>query len=295
MYFPQQSDSKTLEQQPTQTGTPTLPAGARGWDQLSPGVGCAGFDDRLMWTNDDGINWTDITPPRSSNESMVKSFLLDATHAWAVIGDDSAPDELHSVRVVRTGDGGRTWSQGHFDRSSFPGLKQTIAVPKALWFVDSKHGWLEWKVQSSSAFDLGLLYRTADGGKTWAELPGPPDGGDLRFYSSRVGWLMGGGSNQELHVTRDGGETWRDVSVAVPGDCDRCSPGFSLPKFQDARNGVLRVVFHDYSNLEGRHVTSTFVTHDGGHSWIAVSNLEQIRPTETEGGPSLEWHHCQIP
>jgi len=184
-YFPQQSNSAIPKQQATQasrirngslqTGTPTLPAGARGWDQLSSGVGCAVFDDRLMWTNDGGIGWTDITPPRSSDESMMESFFLDATHGWAVIVDDSAPDELRGVRVVRTEDSGQTWSQGHFDRSSSPRLQRTIAVPKALWFVDSNHGWLQWKVQSSSAFDFGLLYRTADGGKTWAELPYPPN------------------------------------------------------------------------------------------------------------------------
>lgn len=274
---------------------PTLPAGARGWNQLSPGVGCAVFDDRLMWTSDGGTGWTDIAPPHSSEESMMKSFFLDGTQGWAVMVDNSAPDELHGVRVVRTDDGGRTWSQGHFDRPSFPGLQRTIAVPKALWFVDKDHGWLEWKVLSSSAFDLGLLYRTADGGKTWTELPSPPNGGELRFYSSRIGWLVGGGSNQELHVTRDAGETWREVSVKAPGDCDKCRPDYSLPKFQDASDGVLRVVFRDDSNLEGRHVTSTYVTHNRGQSWKSVSSVEQIGPIESEGVASPEWYPCQVP
>jgi hypothetical protein len=295
IYFPQQSDSTTVEQQAIQTGKPSLSNDAFGWDQLSPGVGCALSYDQLMWSNDGGIGWTDITPPRSSDESVMKSFFLDATHGWAVIVHNVAPDELQAVRVVRTEDGGRTWTEGDFEMSSFPGLKRTIAVPKALWFVDINHGWLEWRVQSSSAFDFGLLHRTTDGGNTWAELPGPPSGGDLKFYSSRVGWLVGGGSNQDLHVTRDAGETWEKISVAAPGDCDKCFPEFSLPEFHGGRNGILKVVFHDYSNLEGRHSTSTYVTRNGGRSWKSVSNQEQIGPIVTEGGPSREWHHCQLP
>ena len=304
-YFPHQSNSPDVERQTTQAahlrsksihaGTPTLPEGARGWDQLSPGVGCAVFDDRLMWTSDGGVGWTDITPPRSSEESMTNSFFLDAKHGWAVIVNNVATDESPSPRVVRTEDGGRIWIRGRFDKSSFPGLNRTLAFPKALWFVDRNHGWLDWKVQSSSAFDFGLLYRTRDGGKTWAELADPPNGGDMRFDSSQVGWLVGGGSNQELHVTRDGGDTWKEVSMEAPDDCDRCRPAYSLPEFRGRRDGALEVVFHDDRNLEGRHFTRTYITHNGGHSWSSVSTTERIGPIETKGAPPLVWHHCQVP
>ena len=96
-------------------------------------------------------------------------------------------------------------------------------------------------------------------------------------------------------MTRDAGEAWKEVSVTAPGNCPKCYPDYSLPKFQDARYGVLQVMFHDNSNLEGRHVTSTYVTHNGGHSWKSISNLEQIGLIESEGAASIEWYHCQVP
>jgi photosystem II stability/assembly factor-like uncharacterized protein len=293
--FSTRSNLAAAARQAVREGRPSLPDGAFGWDELSPGVGCSFLsDNRLVWISDDGNHWVEITPPRSPGEVVVTSYFLDATRGWAVITDNSPPDEFHGVRVVRTIDGGRTWVGSHFDRSSFRDLQRAIAVPKALWFVDGDHGWLEWKESTSSAFDVGLLFSTVDGGKTWRELP-IPNGGELRFYSRKVGWLVGGGSDQNLYVTRDGGETWKEVSVRAPSNCDKCSPDFSLPKFRGGSNGTLRVVFRDDSNIQGRYVASTYVTRDGGHSWNAVSSREQSSRPEPEATAPPEWYHCQVP
>jgi len=64
-----------------------------------------------------------------------------------------------------------------------------------------------------------LLRTTTDGGRTWADLPAPApfasagSGGDavrsILFASPRDGWAFGPG----LWQTRDGGATWRRVSI----------------------------------------------------------------------------------
>jgi hypothetical protein len=196
-------------------------------------------------------------------------------------GSVDSPDENPQVRMVRTENGGKTWSPLQFDREHFH-LNHGES-PGRLWFVDAKHGWFGWRVQSGSAFSRGLLFSTSDGGRIWKELPVPPSGGDFRFYTKRDGWLVGGASNQDLYVTRDGGNTWREVSVPEPINCKPCRPIYEAIKFRNANSGVLAVTFLD--PLMSRSVLSTYVTHNRGNSWQSVDAYEQSDSTFSNVSP----------
>jgi photosystem II stability/assembly factor-like uncharacterized protein len=252
--------------------------------QLSPGVGWTIVQGRLLSTNDNGAVWTDITPPGPATQTVDNLFFLDSAHAWVVYLDASGTlDAQLSVRMFRTENGGQTWSPLRFDRSTYAGLKQTIAAPGPLFFVDLKHGWFLWKIQTSSAFSAGRLFRTDDGGATWTELPDPPSAGGFRFHTPLDGWMAGGAAGEELFVTDDGGETWQQKTVPPPTNCSKCRPVYGTPKFQNPNSASLMVTFEDDSVSEGRSVNSTYVTPDGGKSWQAKEAYEQTGPYPKTG------------
>jgi photosystem II stability/assembly factor-like uncharacterized protein len=242
---------------------------------ISSGVGYAISGGRLLWTNDNGAVWTDITPPGPADQEMFTLFFLDAAHGWVAFVDGSGEwDPETTVRLVRTVDGGRTWSPLTFSKSSFPNLKGFTVIPKNLWFVDAQHGWFQWQFQTSSAFSLGALFSTSDGGTTWTELPTPPSAHGFHFHTTQDGWIVGDPPS-ELHVTHDGGRTWQLNSVPAPSNCLQCIPSYSPPEFQDPNNAVLEVQFADHNNAQGHHVYATYVTRDGGNSWQNTEALEQ--------------------
>jgi photosystem II stability/assembly factor-like uncharacterized protein len=262
-----------------------IPQGGSRWQSVngislpSPGVGAAVMRGHLFWTNNNGVAWTEITPPGQADQSMLTFFFLDGAHGWitSMNGSVDSWDENPQVHIVRTENGGKTWSPLRFDRASFD-LKYG-EIPEALWFVDARHGWFQWKVQTSSAFDAGVLFSTADGGETWKELPRPPSGSAFRFHTTEVGWMVGGGSNQELYVTHDGGNTWQVVSVPAPASCQECLPNYDVPRFRNVNDGVLVTTFLDYGDTHtGERISSTYVTHSGGKSWQSIEDFEETGP-----------------
>jgi photosystem II stability/assembly factor-like uncharacterized protein len=155
---------------------------------LSPGVGGAMVAGHLLWTNDNGTVWTDITPPGQANQRLLTLFFLDSAHGWIVSVDGPAEwDPQTPVRVVRTVDGGRTWTPLSFNKSSYSDLKNLTMAPRELEFVDAEHGWFLWRIQTSSAYNIGVLFATADGGTTWTQLPAPPSARDYRWREDVYG------------------------------------------------------------------------------------------------------------
>jgi photosystem II stability/assembly factor-like uncharacterized protein len=265
-------------------------------NQLSPGVGWVVVLGHVLWTNDNGTIWGDITPPGPVGQSMYSLYFLDASHAWAVFVDGSGDWDIHTpVRMVRTENGGKTWSALHFDRSSYLGLKDTDAQPSNLWFVDTQHGWFQWKAESSATFAWGFLFSTEDGGVTWAELPSPPSAGAFEFHTLQDGWMVDNVTETGVHVTHDGGKTWQDVSIPAPDNCRQCRPSYDVPKFQGTNNGVLVATFTEELKGTYSQVNCTYVTHDGGRSWQNAEAFEQASPFSKTGMPtSLDGHAIRV-
>lgn len=84
--------------------------------------------------------------------------------------------------------------------------------PAAIYFLDSKQGWL--------TFKNGYVAKTNDGGRTWCDLLNPRDVWpdrrwdtffwEIRFIDSMRGWAIGFSS---LYETKDGGASWKKVEM----------------------------------------------------------------------------------
>jgi len=244
--------------------------------QLSPGIGWVLLHQHLFWTQLNGANWADITPPGSPTQRIEDVFFLDNAHGWASLVDFGSPDAAASptYSFASTGDGGKSWQMHAFDTSSDLRFREG-AKTNSIFFLDPQRGWAMFRLPSSSNFSIGELIATEDGGATWTRLPSPPGAGFLHFVTRQDGWLAGGPGGFGLWFTHDGGKTWSQRSVPPPSDCQKCAVGYDEPIFKNPRDGVLTVTIEGADNQK----TATYITHDGGESW-------QISEVNEGWGPS---------
>src|SRR5437868_8724790 len=126
-------------------------------------VSTPGGEPVLFTTEDGGLHWERHIVFDIHTFAVAASF-TDPLHGFELIG--AAPDvPLSSPALVRTSDGGRTWT------------RLAVAVPPsveafAIAFSDAQHGWLDTVAAAPDA------YATDDGGATWRAVPLPaPAGG----------------------------------------------------------------------------------------------------------------------
>jgi hypothetical protein len=151
-------------------------------------------------TTDRGRNWRTAPLPDSSVAAIFPRGGLEA-YALATWFDPEAPADRHRERVMvwHTTDGS-TWDKreavalrGVLDATS-PGAILTLdgALVVAIW--GSSGAWI-----------------SRDGGATF--VPGPPlPGGPITNSGSRSDLLWARGSDESLHVTRDG-RSWTSISL----------------------------------------------------------------------------------
>jgi photosystem II stability/assembly factor-like uncharacterized protein len=200
------------------------------------------------------------------------------------------------VVVFRTTDAGKTWLQSAAlritpaDRSDV--IWEGSGYSHWMCFIDSQNGWL--LVESGPASPMGptwrtgSLFRTTDGGVTWALIARNPGSTALKtlggscggfgigdgfvFSSSMTGWLPldGCASSHALLVTHDGGVTWsaQYVPISYP----------SVPYFIDSENAIL---------LGQGDVMAT--TSDGGLTWATQPALPNQCSLLTFVDPTDGW------
>ncbi len=116
----------------------------------------------------------------------------DRTHGWAVVG----------TNLFWTADGGKTWDSG-----------SALPASGTIQFLDPQRGWLVASGSSDPVSDVYTrmpVYRTADGGKTWAEADIPWTAADIPNVPDAVAtW---GGSNW----------VWGHFADATHGIVARC-------------------------------------------------------------------------
>jgi photosystem II stability/assembly factor-like uncharacterized protein len=116
---------------------------------------------------------------------------------------------LDNGNVLRTTDGGATWSR----RTAVPNTRATNpssdARPSDLFFVDDNTG--------LAAIGAGIVYRTKDGGATWTPVTNPPRAiRGLWFANQNDGYGVGDGG--QVIRTDDGGQSWGDRSTSATDD-----------------------------------------------------------------------------
>jgi len=248
---------------------------------LTAQTGWAQSGNHLYWTTDGGAHWTDIAPPKSSEENLSGVFFLDASTGWAVLSHANDKGELQ-FRMASTSDAGATWASSPINLP-WERVDQDFAGGAEIFFLDRLHGWINLRIYSSSAFKRGALLATDDGGKTWKAPPGDSGmGGSLCFFSEKDGVLAGGPEDTELWVTHDASKSWQELSLKAPPEAAPAQfPTYDKPICQDAKRGFLPVIF---SGADGAlSALVLFATNDGGRTWRpdrVLSNLSETSPGE---------------
>jgi len=215
-------------------------------------------DGSLLLTEDNGVTWSDRSPDLDSTE-IIAFYFQNSQSGWVLAHDLSLKQET-LLQILRTMDGGVTWSSEALPVSG----EVAIQVEDASFhFIDSSTGWLSLRLSSSSAFSVGLLFKTRDGGITWQDLT-IPVGEPVYFTTNLVGWTAGGAAGDELYITRDGGFSWESAAFIQDGSGLVI---YSLPKFIDPLNGSILVTIIE---SEGTRLEQ-YNTQDGGVTWSLVS------------------------
>ena len=137
----------------------------------------------------DGRNWAQVQAPVRAALTAV-SF-ADDKNGWAV---------GHDAVILRTADGGRSWTLQNFE----PELEKPLL---SVLFLDADRGF--------AVGAYGLFKQTADGGKTWAEVDAPDIRADELHFNSLVklndGSLFIAGEQGMLGHSTDAGVTWKKI------------------------------------------------------------------------------------
>ena len=234
---------------PTPTTTPTPPGASAsvsvvneartgvssGWVLTTAGV---------LHTDDGGASWWGVALPGLAGGGVrPASFFATSGAAWVATVSAGAG----VVSVFRVDDDGSTTTGALPDRVS-KGAEVSLSV------LDRQGGYAA--VGGGRASDL---YRTTDGGRTWAVVGrGQPFTGPIRFTSRAAGWALGG----HLYRTVDGGHSWRQQRPPAP--FLEGLPGRFAALSMFGQRGVLAVEIP--SGMLGHSIFD--VTSDGGVSWI---------------------------
>ena len=284
---------------------------------ITPEVGWAVTGGKLWWTADRGEHWSNITPKPFANagnisvqegfdgqaEAFASIFFLDTQRGWVLLccgarDPDKPSNGLPEFHLAATTDTGRTWS---IARVKIPHRiePKMDSYSGQIEFADPTHGWMMLTQSFAQPADArgggqlvvvsSVLLITSDGGKTWRRAATEPPGEGGLFYlespdegwqfTTPFGWNDRYGTR--LSVTRDGGQTWHDVSVPLPKELLGAAKGSPPPTPNycdlafDQRNrqhGFLAVIYRLRSNAGSTLVL--FETYDGGRSsWKPIRNI----------------------
>jgi photosystem II stability/assembly factor-like uncharacterized protein len=182
---------------------------------LGPDVGWVLAGNHLLFTGAGGSAWDDITPNWRTTGVVDGVEFLDETTGWVLLHDSAQPATHRDLEIAATVDSGMTWTLHSFLATSSDSLVNYSGTA-SIQFLDSKHGWIMLRQQSSSSFSHGTLFATGDGGCTWSELPTPPLGDPVQFVSMSEAWMAGGPTGHQLFVTRDAAKHWEAVQIPEP-------------------------------------------------------------------------------
>src|SRR5581483_10736441 len=203
--------------------------------------------DRCFVTTNGGQSWmahdiagTGGTVANRDHITQTVTWLvaLDASHALAVLQSDRAhvgggqeSDVLTELSLIRSDDGGATWTTLRRRDPQQDGTPDRLAFPRLV--MSQQHAWLV-------GFMPGELDRSDDGGTTWSAVPLPSW---LRLGDPTNGMVLGTPSppgeetvtipalayepdSVRLLTSSDGGATWK---VTAPHTCTQLCSDISAP------------------------------------------------------------------
>ena len=175
-----------------------------------------------------------VSAPQLAQGATIEAlFALDGGNAWEAGSDNS---------LFFTHDGGQSWA------ALRTGAPQTT-VWHALRFTDLEHGFL-----AGADGTTGLLYTTANGGRTWEQrlsLPAMPLM-ELETHGAERAWVSG--ADGVVYASDDGGASWTQTRTGSDVRLDALS-------FADADLGLV-------VGERGAIMRSS----DGGATWVRVAS-----------------------
>ena len=186
----------------------------------------------LAETVDGGRTWRIVPLKLPTQVGAPVVDFSDAQHGWLLL-DLASSMQQEQAALYATVDGGAHWTA---IASTATGGALPVAGFKDVTFRNATDGWLTagWPVPAGLA-----LYRTTDGGHTWAQqaLPGLPSGSGWSIrppvFDGTWGAVEVAGvttpptSTLIVYVSSDGGATWRPtppLRSAMPADPVLLSP-----------------------------------------------------------------------
>jgi photosystem II stability/assembly factor-like uncharacterized protein len=228
-------------------------------------------------------------PPNLTHIDMV-----DANIGWGLSNDGDSSDTYLPHNIVRTTDGGRTWTK------ATPAGATSDTVILAMHFLDANTGWLatiDQQQQPQGTPMAVALHGTTDGGRAWSSANVPFDYTfvtlypfvSLDFLDANHGWMTiygpGGMSTTpgQLFTTTDGGKSWTEL--ANTANTGGQLSGQTLAAGQMPFGGVIH--FHNATtgwlvgSMAGTDVHHLYITQDGGRTW----SEQALTPANTAQPP----------
>jgi len=183
----------------------------------------------VLLSDDGGANWRQSPVPTRSQLTAVT--FADARHGWAV---------GHNAVILHSDDGGESWRLQHRDSQYddplldvwFHSPAHGFAIGAYGLFLSTSNGGRSWDRRQITVDDFhlnaitrdpqgdlyiageqGHLYRSADRGYTWEELPSPYEGSFFGITALRDGSLLVMGLRGNLYRSADQGMNWEAVPV----------------------------------------------------------------------------------
>ncbi len=173
---------------------------------------------KMFITRDGGRSWQETKIYKTSDfKGLTPEFLSirfpDKKLGFVVGSLLNKADEVVDSLIMRTNDGGETWS------------RVAVAAKAELYhldFVNGSNGWI--------VGDKGIILSTEDAGLTWIKQISGTDKPlyNVDFRDKSEGYTVGGKGT--VLRTEDGGETWETVKISFPAT-------FLRVDFADDKNG----------------------------------------------------------
>ena len=198
--------------------------------------------------------------PVLASPVLARVYFQDEHNGWGIAINGSG-------HVVRSVDGGITWLDATPPETGSIGYSANLTILNTTTV---------WVLVPGMDFFSGTLYRTSDGGVTWAFNPVPFGSGFVQFLDATNGRALAdrgaraGAEAVEFFQTSDGGVTW---TSRFHNDSSQPGSSGSLPldgikngmTFLDANTGWVT------GSIPEDGQVYLYVTQDGGVSWAQQS------------------------
>ena len=241
------------------------------------GNGYVRTEQALLWTDNLGATWSNITPPGLADAQLQSAgiALQPDGHEWVAVAPAAGSS---SVTMLRRPSVTGNWTTTSVRARSLT-VSSDASISMSLSFADATNGWLLVGEQIAHT-GYGELLRTSDAGATWTLQAGQstlPTIGTLHFLTAQLGYLDATMTGT-WWVTRDAGRSW--APLQLPGPTAKTADAVNILAAPAAVGSSLVVAASFTTPAEGAaDGVGVYRSTDGGATWT-LQQLPSEAPTE---------------